>query len=306
MSSFIQPVLAARPVKFDFSQTPAHWIYNDVYSSHVINGINLLLPLGELWFCRVYNKALPLVTDPQLRADVKGFIRQEAAHARAHGDGGAQAFLEQHGFSIAEYEARVDWLFGQFLGEAPLGIKALERKSLEKPWLVLRVGVIAAIEHFTGMLGQWSLDSRGWDEADPVMADLFRWHLAEEVEHRSVAFDLFEHLCKTELGFYVSRQALMAVIFPLFVYFLLDGARFLARQDPDPAAQAIARRSILQMIRQLQQVAVKTDHVPTFSMLLKGTLRWVSPSFHPESEGNTEQALAYLAKSAGVNAAMMA
>lgn len=298
MSNFVPPMLAARPVKFDFSQTPVHWIYNDVFSSHLINGINLILPIGELWFCRVYNKALPLITDSKLRLDVEGFIRQEAVHSRAHS--GAQKFLHHHGFTTEEFEKRIDWLFGQLLGESPLGIRALKRKQLEKKWLITRVGIIAAIEHFTCILGQWSLDSQGWDEADPVMTDLFRWHLAEEVEHRNVAYDLFEHLCKTELGFYISRQTLMAAVFPLFVYLLVDAGRFLAGQDPDSAAKSMARQSVIRLIWQLEKVGHKNDHVPTFSLIIKGTLKWVLPNFHPETEGNTQQALDYLAQSAGV------
>jgi len=43
--------------------------------------INLLLPAGEFWFCRVFNKALPYITDLVLLEDVKGFVRQEAIHA---------------------------------------------------------------------------------------------------------------------------------------------------------------------------------------------------------------------------------
>ncbi|MCH7313114.1 metal-dependent hydrolase [Acinetobacter sp. ANC 3882] len=300
-NSFVQPMLAARPVKFDFTETPAHWIYGDAFSSHLINGINLILPIGELWFCRVYNKVLPHVTDPKLRADMKGFIGQEAIHSRAHSS--AQKFLHQHGFNTKEFEARIDWLFGQLLGESPFGIKTLKIKQLEKIWLVTRVGIIAAIEHFTCILGQWSLDSRGWDKADPVMADLFRWHLAEEVEHRNVAYDLFERLCQTELGFYISRQALMAAVFPLVVYFLIDAGRFLAGQDPDPAARTMARQSVIRLLWKLEKVGQKTDHVPTFSLLLHGTARWIAPRFHPETEGNTQQALDYLSKSAGVLAA---
>lgn len=55
-----------------------------------MNVLHMLLPSGELWFCRLYNKALPLVSDARLRDDVQGFIRQEAMHSRAH-DGAISA-----------------------------------------------------------------------------------------------------------------------------------------------------------------------------------------------------------------------
>ncbi|MEY1660811.1 metal-dependent hydrolase [Isoalcanivorax beigongshangi] len=292
--------LVIRQPKFDLADSPVHWLPKDEFASHMVNGINLLLPAGELWFCRVYNKALPMVTDPQLRKDVEGFIRQEANHARAHRQ--AEKWLADNGYDIEPVLDRANWLFGQVLGEDALGYPLLTRAIGTKRWLVLRVGIIAAIEHFTGMLGDWCMNSDGWDIGDPVVADLFRWHLAEEVEHRSVAFELFEHLCKTELGFYVSRQALMAVVFPMFIYLLSDAARDLAGQDPDPKARKIARMSIVRMVFEMERNGRSRDTLPKFSMLVRRTLRWAAPSFHPEPEGDTEQALAYIARSPSAQA----
>ena len=292
--------LVARPVQFDFSNSPIHWIPNDPLSSHVVNGINLILPAGEFWFCRVYNKVLPYVTDPILKDDVVGFIRQEAVHARAHCK--AREFLEQHNYEMEPFMGRINWLFETLLGEAPLGIKALQIKQLEYPWLVLRVGIIAAIEHFTGVIGQWSLDNKTWDKADPVIADLFRWHLAEEVEHRNVAFDLYQHLVKNKYGFYASRQALMAIVFPLFIYLLAEGGRGLGKQDTDKYVQKLMKKSLLPLLLEFELTGRRMDNLPTLTFLTKATLRWVSPSFHPEEEGDTQQALDYLAKSPAVRA----
>lgn len=290
--------LVARPVSFDFSSSPVHWIPDDPICTHLINGINLILPAGEFFFCRVYNKALPHVADPVLRDDVKGFIRQEATHARAHI--GAQEFLSQHGYNLDKPLARANWLFSVLLGEAPLGIKLLQRRALAQPWLVIRVGVVAAVEHFTGALGQWCMDNTSWDKADPVIADLFRWHLAEEVEHRAVAFDLLKHLVPNRPTFYLLRQSLMLVIFPMFIYVLGDTGRKLGQQDPDTAVQAIANRGFIRLMVAYQRQAKATDNGPTLGFLCKAALRWVSPRFHPESEGNTVQALAYLARSPAV------
>ncbi len=295
--------IKARRVQFDLSETPLHWLRDDPFGTHLINGIHMLLPAGEFWFCRVYNRALPLITDPQLRADVEGFIRQEAIHARVHV--GAQDYLHKYDMDTEAFIARANLLFGKLLSDAPLGMPALQRKFLEKHWLILRVGVIAAIEHFTGLLGDWALNHKGWEKnGDPVMTDLFTWHLAEEVEHRTVAFDLFEHLCKTQLGFYISRQVLMAAIFPLFIYFLSDGFRHLASQDKDSkATYKLARQSLVRILIELERNGRRTDNVPTFSFLVAGTLRWLSPRFHPETEGDTQQALDYMARSPAAQAA---
>ncbi|MBZ2190424.1 metal-dependent hydrolase [Alcanivorax sp. JB21] len=292
--------LQARRVAFDLSRSPLHWIPGDPLSSHLINGINLLLPAGELWFCRVYNQALLHITDPILREDVQGFIRQEGMHAQAHRK--AELWLQEQGMDVSTYRRRVDFVFQQLLGDAPLGLKPLQHRWLARHWLIARVGIVAAIEHFTGLLGDWCMNSDSWDKADPVVADLFRWHLAEEVEHRSVAFDLYAHLCRTQTGFYLSRQALMALVFPLFLQFIAEGGRSLAGQDPDPAVRKLARRTTARILLDIERIGRRNDNVPTFSLIARRTLRWVAPGFHPESEGDTAQAMAYIARSPAATA----
>ena len=284
-----------RAVSFDLSGSPVHWLPDDVYSSHLINGIHLLLPAGELWFCRLYNRALPLITDERLKAEVEAFIRQEGTHARAHRRG--EQWLRDNGYDVTDVRRRVDHLFEHYFGDRPLGSALLERLIPEEQWLIFRLGHVAAVEHFTGLLGDWALNSEGWDRGDPVVAELFRWHLAEEVEHRSVAFDLYEHLCRTRGGFQLGRAAIMTWVVPLMLYFIFDAGRALARQDPDPRAGKVARRALLRLILELEPRGRTTGHVPRLSFLARRTLRWFTPGFHPEGEGDTEQALAFLARS---------
>lgn len=293
-------VITPRPVSFDFSQSDIHWIPQDAFSSHTFNAIHLLLPAGEFWFCRVFNKAIPLIQDENLKADVKAFIRQEAIHARAHLQG--QDYLSQHNYNIEHGVEIAERLFSQLLADKPFNLKMFDQSFIASYWLILRVGIIAAIEHFTGAIGQWTLDNKTWDEyqADPEISDLFRWHLAEEVEHRSVAFDLFHHLLQNKLGFYISRQVIMAGVFPMFLYLLVDIGRSLARQDSEADMQKIAKANIFRVLWELQKIGTKTGNVPTLTFFVKSVYRWASPRFHPEDEGNTAQALAYFASSAGV------
>src|SRR5699024_5353310 len=286
-------VITPRKVVFDLSHSPLHWLPGDSFSSHIINSIHLLLPAGELWFCRVYNKALPLVTDNELRIDVRAFIEQEAIHARAHKHG--EDWLKDEGIDVSEYRKRVDWLFKQLLGDNPLGYKIPQR--LEKRWLVLRVGLIAAIEHFTGMLGDLCMNSDSWDKGDRVVADQFGWHLAEEVEPRTVAFDLFAHLCCTQLRFYISRQSLMALVFPLFISAVVEGYRSIAEQDQDKPTHKWSKAFLPLLLWRMEKVGLSSGNMPAFSYLCRRTLLWLKPGFHPSTEGDTEQALAYLAQS---------
>ena len=159
------------------------------------------------------------------------------------------------------------------------------------------------------MIGQWALDhEETWKKngANPEMSDLFLWHLAEEVEHRNVAFDLFQHLLSNKAGFYLSRQVIMTAVFPIFIYFLVQTAQSLAQQDSDQAVRKKAQVNILRMLIQLDRIARRDGNIPSLGFLTKSVVRWLSPNYHPEHEGNTEQALAYFARSKAVQSAKRA
>ncbi len=214
--------IKARHVKFDFGETPLQWIPGDPESTHIIDTLNLLFPEGELWFCRVYNKALPLIDDPALHADADGFLRQEAVHSRSHHAVAKQCYA-RHGVDTQPYTRRLTWLFSKVLGEAPLGLKIGHTRF----WLRQQLGIIAALEHFFAYLGRWVLNARELDEAraDPAMLDLLRWHGAEEVEHGTVAFDLHRYMG----GGYFGRAFHMLLAIALLVLFVSMGSKFMIR-----------------------------------------------------------------------------
>ncbi|TAM13019.1 MAG: metal-dependent hydrolase [Nevskiaceae bacterium] len=219
--------LVQRKVSFDWQDTPVDWIPGEPFASHFVNEINLLLPAGEFWFCKLYNQALPLITDAKLRDDVQGFMRQEAMHARAHAGALAQ-YLAERGLETESNIAFEHWLFDVVLGDEPFGRRL--PKFMQREWLVFRLGVVAAIEHMTCVLGRYVLQGTGkWDAlgADPTLMDLVRWHGAEEVEHRCVAFDVYRHLG----GSYPSRYYLASITMPLVYGLWVRGAAHLMKQD---------------------------------------------------------------------------
>ena len=282
--------LTPRKVAFDWDQTKLEWVPNEPFTSHFVNEINLLLPAGEFWFCRLFNKALPHVTDEKLRKDVKDFIRQEAMHAQAHG-GAVERYLNKHGMETKTATDKVDWLFRVVAADQPFG-KQLPA-FLEKEWLVFRLGIVAAVEHFTCVLGNYILENEVWQEknADEVLLDLLKWHGAEEVEHRSVAYDLYRHLG----GTYLSRYYLTLIVFPTILGLWLDGASHLMRQDPKLAKHkpSVARPWIwLEWQRQ-----AKRGMLPSYFWMFKEELRFFNPWYDPVKEGDTQKALDYLNQS---------
>src|SRR2546426_1049868 len=102
--------LAPLKVQFDWADVPLHWIPEQAFASHFLNQLHMMLPIGEFWFCKLFNQALPLIRDERLADDVKAFIRQEALHARAH-QGAARDYLGAHGIETQSFIDRVNWLF---------------------------------------------------------------------------------------------------------------------------------------------------------------------------------------------------
>ncbi|MCI3931725.1 metal-dependent hydrolase [Streptomyces sp. AN091965] len=287
--------IVPRRVAFDWDATPLHWIPDEPTATHVINVLHLLLPAGERWFVKVFKEGLPLITDPVLRADVKGFMGQEATHSVQHAyvlDHLAAQRLDTTGFT--KY---VDFLFEKLLGERP----PLGAPVATQEWLRFRLAIVAAIEQFTAVLGDWVLHAEGLDRAraDEVMLDLLRWHGAEEVEHRAVAFDMYQHCGGTGAPRYVRRAAGMAVTAPVMLYLWLWGAAYLVRHDPRLAGRL--RYSLLAHHR-----AVKKGLLPPWRRIGAAVPRYLRRSYHPSQEGSLRRAVEYLAWSPAARAAVAA
>ncbi|MFF2997470.1 metal-dependent hydrolase [Streptomyces sp. NPDC057950] len=284
--------ITPRRLSFDWERTPLHWIPDEPTATHVINVLHLLLPAGERWFVKVLKEGLPLIGDPELLRDVKGFMGQEATHSVQH------AYVLDHlaaqHLATGDFTRHVDFLFEKVLGERPpLGVPLPGRE-----WLRLRLSVVAAIEQFTAVLGDWVLAAEGLDRAgsDEVMLDLLRWHGAEEVEHRAVAFDMYQHCGGEGLPRYARRIAGMAVTAPMMLYLWAWGAAYLVRHDPQLAGRA--RYSLAAHNR-----AVRKGLLPSWKELGAAVPRYLRRSYHPSQEGSLRRAAEYLAQSPAARAA---
>ncbi|MFJ2771601.1 metal-dependent hydrolase [Streptomyces sp. NPDC087300] len=287
--------IVPRRVSFDWDETPLHWIPDEPTATHVVNVLHLLLPAGERWFVKVFKEGLPLVTDPVLLKDVKGFMGQEATHSVQH----AQVLdhLAAQRLDTTAFTKYVDLLFEKILGEQP----PLGAPIPTQEWLRFRLSIVAAIEQFTAVLGNWVLHAEGLDRAgaDDVMLDLLRWHGAEEVEHRAVAFDMYQHCGGTGLPRYARRIAGMTVTAPVMLYLWVWGTAYLIRHDPQLAGRL--RYSLAEHNR-----AVRKGLLPTWRELGTAIPRYLRRSYHPSQEGSLRKAVEYLAQSPAARAAAAA
>lgn len=276
--------ITPRRPRFDFSATPAHWVADDPLASQMLNLMQPITPAPERWFCHAIREALPLIRDERLREAAMAFIKQEGAHSHAHTLGKRR--LEELGVDVASYEALLEWVFGRALGADPFGRK-LESARARLAWLKTRLAMVAATEHLTGILGDWVLNARDLDQApvDPEMLHLYRWHGAEEVEHREVCDAVFREVG----GNLPLRAAAAAFVFPLFAALAWIGVQQLVANDPQLPYRRVRACDYLRAARQ--------GRVPGPGLLLRRALRYFAPHHSPLDEGSTEQALAYLADS---------
>jgi len=279
--------LHARNVHFDVSDAPLHWIPNEPIASHFISSFNLVLPIGEEMFVEGFTEALPYVKDAKLREAMLGFIGQEAVHSQAH-DRVLPEFLGRHGIDPRPVVRQLEYFSAQLTAVKPK-LKPRARYRL----LIEQLALIAAIEHMTAVLGDWvlnaDLDGLG---ADPVMTDLFRWHGAEEVEHRSVAHDVASYF---GVG-YFHRNLLITPTPFLILYVFLRNTKYIVRQDPSVPNYGFVRLFV-EWLR-----ASRRGTLPGAKAIFSAW-SYLRPSFTPEEVGNTSQAVAYLARSPAVKRA---
>lgn len=281
-------VIQARRVAFDIPEAPLHWIPGHPVASHVISLLNVALPAAERWFVATYNEALPLVTDARLAEDMRGFIGQEAVHADTH-ERMLHEFMAARGADPAPMLQQIEYIFGQML--APSTSTDPRRRYNQ---LCDRLWLIAAIEHYTAVLGDFALNS-DWDRfgADPTLADLFRWHGSEEVEHRCVAHNVAVYFHNS----YLARIRSMAMAATMMAAFFERGAWYLCRTDPDLDI------SWWQMQR-MRMGDSKLVLLPKYRRVFgSSTLSYFRPGYSPEEVGSTAQAVAYLASSPAARAA---
>jgi len=236
---------------FDAS-IPKHWANGNPLASHVFNAAQLTFPEGERFFIKAVKDVLPMVDDPELVKQARGFAGQEAMHGREH----ERYFevLRAQGYDLDRYLAR----FHRFIG-------FMDR--LPRRW---RVAMTAALEHYTATLGHFALADRRVDEFHPTIRALIVWHATEEVEHKSVAYDVMQ---AAGVG-YPTR--ILTFLLSTFVFFgwVGVGTRMLLRQDGFDRADA-ARFN-----RDLRSSADEA--------LLRDTgrrlLAYFRPGFHPNDE----------------------
>tara|TARA_A100000171_G_scaffold48536_1_gene56130 strand:- start:407 stop:1279 length:873 start_codon:yes stop_codon:yes gene_type:complete len=170
-----------RRVPFTYEETKsAHWNAQRPEFSQIVNAASLAMPYLEPYLIRSMRKARALITSEPLQKELDLYIAQEATHFRQH-----QKFndeLAAMGYkALSPFEAKLAHDY-QRLGET---------KSLK-----FNLAYAEGFESMALAIGEMLIEDRDYlfGGSDPHVASLILWHFVEEIEHKNVAFDVFDHL----------------------------------------------------------------------------------------------------------------
>jgi len=228
--------MKARFPKFDFSKVHAHWAPNREFAQ-AYNAASLIPAYVEPYLLKVMKMARSKINPANTRLieEIDIFCKQEMQHCKHHiaynkvfREQGYQGLKPIEDKIQAEYE---DWLKNKSLRfnlSYCEGFECMSASACEM-WF----------EDFAEYL----------DGADQAVADLWRWHLAEEFEHRTVCSDVYHELSGLNPVFrYFYRVYGYLYALKHLGNFSKDAAGYLFAKDretmtPDELAASIERQN---------------------------------------------------------------
>ena len=171
--------ITVRTIRFDFPDgIDPIVIAGQPEESYRHLALSLLLPYLEPYLIRTMNEAKKRIEDPELLKDVERFNAQEGQHYRQH-----RRFNEavrMSGFPrLPELERELEADYQRFTAT----------KSLQ-----FNLAYAEGFEALTTAAARYSFASKQAQRLRSPARELFSWHLIEELEHRTVAFAVYEHI----------------------------------------------------------------------------------------------------------------
>jgi len=173
--------LQVRKLLVDLSHGFArHWHGGNSFRTQYFNALSMSFPVGEQFFIDSVREAAKRLGDSAehqaLRVTITDFCAQEATHRHVHSQ--YNQHLATQGL-VNHWQVRAARRIAKSQGFNPMH----------------QLAATVAFEHITGVFADLTLRH---DDllagADAPMQTLWRWHSAEETEHKSVAFDLYKAL----------------------------------------------------------------------------------------------------------------
>ena len=161
------------------------YVAGQAAASYNLTGLGLYVAVLEPFIVKAMRRVIDRITDTELRDNLDRFCRQEAQHYMQHER--FNALVLAHGYPGLEARvARLRVDFDEFL------VKRDDR---------FRIAFIEGFEANTTQGALFLLRSGAFEHplTQPDFGLLFKWHMLEEIEHRNIAFDVYQHLYGTYL-----------------------------------------------------------------------------------------------------------
>lgn len=171
--------LTVRQIDFDLDETDFIWNPANPAFSVLMNQITFFVVGFEKFMCRVMRDAEGRITESGVMKEAVTFRKQEAIHAQKH--------LQHARGLIKQYPAL------QAVLDKTLASYDEVYQSFPLEYHLAYAGGLEAI--FTPFF-RMILDHRAvlFGEGDTNVASLFLWHFCEEIEHRSSAYTVYNHV----------------------------------------------------------------------------------------------------------------
>lgn len=179
--------ITVRKVKFEFPDELDDVLPGDdlVRETYLV-AFSLTMPYLEPYLIRTFRSVTEDITDAGLAADVREFIGQEAQHFQNHrrvNEMIKRQLGDDVGAKLQAVEDRLDADYRRFSTSKSRRFNLTYAEGFEAMTCAMAITMFAEAESGEGpksSFGPWQ--------------QLWAWHAAEEIEHRTVAFDVFEHI----------------------------------------------------------------------------------------------------------------
>lgn len=230
------------------------WFGGNPIKTRLFDALSLTFPDGERYFISSVRLFRDQITDPDLKARVADFIKQEAQHGIAH-DHMNQQMIEQ-GMPL---DKMLGFLKGHFDA-------MLKNRSPE-----YNIAITAASEHLTALMAECFYSHKATlAEVEPHVRALFAWHAIEEMEHRDVAYDVMQDVAQVP---YYMRTSALVVTSMLMTGFTLYRANLMLKTD------GFSTRERVKLIREGLSWALGKKGILT--AMKRPYLDWFRRDFHP-------------------------
>ena len=246
--------ITVRQMPFEFpDEIDPVFIDDDHKQSFAFIAGSLLLPHLEPYLIRSMKAAEKHVTDPDVLEGLKKFASQEGQHYQMHKK--FNATIRRSGFpGLEALEKELSDDYKRFTRNKSLRFNLAYAEGFEAL-------TMNAVKHM--------MEPNGFGDDLPVYMQMVEWHFVEELEHRTVAFDVYDHVC----GGYFYRLLVGAWAQWHFTSWIRRASKYMMKANPQPkrGAEDVAKDA----------KAVPMIRSASVGNLLPGLLRIYLPNYTP-------------------------